>query len=110
MDCIQFRKYLDNYENLDDIQLKALFDHADECEECHKELDFFNSIINTAASIPVPEMPADFIEQVNKRIDAQPINTSFVYKLNVVSRKYAAVAACLAIGIVVGFSKLMKTK
>lgn len=105
MDCSQFRKYLDNYENLDDLQLKMLYDHAEVCEECRRELEFFNSIMKTVASVPVPEMPVDFIEQVNKKIDAQPEKKGFIYNFSVISKRYAAVAACVAIGLVVGLNK-----
>jgi hypothetical protein len=105
MDCSQFRKYLDNYENLDDLQLKFLHEHAEVCEDCRSELDFFNSVINTVASVPVPEMPADFIEQVNKRIDAEPAKKGFIYNFSIASKKYAAVAACIAIGLVVGLNR-----
>lgn len=105
MDCSQFRKYLDNYENLDDLQLKMLYDHAEVCEECRRELEFFNSIMKTVASVPVPEMPVDFIEQVNKKIDDEPEKKGFIYNFSDISKKYAAVAACVAIGLVVGLNK-----
>lgn len=103
MNCSEFRALLDNYANLSEDDLKKLNSHADECAVCRAELEFFNSIMSTAASVSFPEPPQDFLDKVNKRIDSIPHGFGRItYNIRVNSKRYAALAACLIVGVTVG--------
>ena len=100
---------LDNYAGLTDAELSELEKHAAECEACRGELGFFKSIMNTASVIPVPEPPLDLIDKVNSRIDRIPAATRRLDSLKNNARAHIrpimTVAACLAVGIVVGLNQ-----
>ena len=108
MDCCEFNRMLDDHENLTEPELKELNAHAAGCEACRAELEFYRSIINTAATIPVPDPPADLIDRVNSRIDSMPVMTGrFDGIRNGVRRnirRIMTVAACLAVGLIVGLN------
>lgn len=106
MDCGSFGKYLDNYENLNEDEKLEMTEHAAECESCSKELDFMLSIIETSKSLPKIELPSDFIEKLNVRIDAEEKkkrSASVRLAVNVRKnwRQYTAAAACLALVAVI---------
>jgi hypothetical protein len=108
MNCSEFRTALDNYASLDDRQLVALKCHAELCEQCHSELEFFESILKTTASVPFPEPPADLIDKVNSRIDNESKivgglkNVAYGIRNN--ARRYSTIAACLVVGIAIGIN------
>ena len=106
MDCSAFRKALDSYANLSELQKNELSEHACVCEECQRELDFFNSITQTAASVPFIEPPKDLLKLINERIDNESDdNTAGVsYKFRTISKRYAALAACIVLGLTVGLN------
>lgn len=105
MNCFSFRELLDNYEELDENQLKELECHAESCEECRGELEFFRSIIQTTASIPMINPPEDLLDKINARIDKEPAvirtGSRILYSIKSNARRYASVAACLAVGLAV---------
>ncbi|MGM9936807.1 MAG: anti-sigma factor family protein [Candidatus Ornithomonoglobus sp.] len=108
MNCSEFRKSLDNYELLDDRGLADMECHAQMCDMCRSELEFYKSIIQTTASIPIPDPPADLIDKVNARIDNEPrlagtVN-NIVWSVRTNARRYATLAACLAVGLAVSLN------
>lgn len=108
MICSEFLDLLDSYETLDEKQHTSLCNHAALCENCHKELEFFKSIIETSASIPYPAPPKTLIADINARLDREPVVLSrvarFKYNIRANSRGLATVAACLAVGVAVGLN------
>lgn len=108
MNCSEFGELLDNFAALDESRRKEMEEHAAECEQCQNELEFYKSIIAITASLPFPEPPNNLIESVNKRIDgeskAKRLFNNIVFEVRNNSRRYAAIAACLALGLVVGFN------
>lgn len=108
MDCLEFRQLFDNYAKLDDVELKILENHAENCTECRAELEFFQSIIKTTASIPLPKPPENLIKAVNDRIDNEPRLISTVRgagdRLRAYSKRYATIAACVAMGLAIGLN------
>ncbi len=105
MNCSEFRALLDNYANLNDSDLQRLNSHADECAECRAELEFFDSIMKTAASVSFPEPPEDLPDRINKQIDLMPSGFGRItHSIRVNSKRYAALAACLIVGVTVGLN------
>ncbi len=107
MVCSEFFKLLDNYENLTEVELLDLDRHSVECESCCKEYEFFKSITATVSALPCPEPPADLIAKVNKQIDELPLVSGRFNILNSIknnSYRYATIAACLVVGLVVGLN------
>ena len=108
MICSEFFKLLDSYETLDENQLMSLENHAAECSDCNNELKFFKSIIKTSASIPCPDPPKTLMADINRALDseAKPVVTFTRVLENIREnvRTYATVAACFAVGIVVGLN------
>ena len=108
MDCCEFNRMLDNYAGLTDAELSELEKHAAECEACRGELEFFRSIMDTTAQLPVPEPPLDLIDKVNSRIDRIPAATRRLDSLKNGARAHIrpimTIAACLAVGLVVGLN------
>ena len=112
MNCSDFNRFLDRYTNLNAEEKDYMNNHAAICENCRKELEFFNAINKTAASLPCPPAPVDLLERINKEIDrieeTEPVRFKFTDKFarnikkNV--RYYAAFAACLAVGITVAIN------
>lgn len=106
MNCEIFRKYLDNYENLTAEEKLEMTLHTQTCEKCRMELDFMLSIIETTKSLPKIEPPADFMDNLNIRIDMEEKKKRQLAKriLRNVQRnwkQYAAAAACFALVAVV---------
>lgn len=108
MDCSEFNRLLDNYENLSSNELDEMNNHAQNCDNCKSDLEFYKSIMLTAASLPVLEPPADLIEKVNSRIDNLPKYQSGLDKainnFRYNAKRYASLAACIAVGLVVGLN------
>lgn len=109
MNCLEFRKSLDSYELLDDRAITDMECHAQMCDSCRSELEFYKSIIQTTASIPMPAPPPDLIDKVNARIDSEPgLNrtvNNIVWSVRNNARRYAALAACLIVGLAVGLNR-----
>ena len=105
MTCEKFAEMLDNYESLTDEEKALMSEHANVCEACRRELDFMRSMINAVRTLPEIKVPDDFLENLNKRIDAEETPT----RRSVVAghilhnwQKYSAVAACLVLAVVIG--------
>lgn len=113
MDCKKFAAMLDSYADLSDEQLRELEEHAMNCEQCREELDFYRSIMNTAASLPTIEPPEDLLSRINDEIDKQNTHVrnrvfnSIVLNIRTNIRHYATAAACLLVGVVVGLNGRM---
>ena len=105
MTCEQFAQMLDNYESLADEEKALMEEHAKVCEACCRELDFMRSMINAVKTLPELKVPDDFLENLNKRIDAEEIP---VKRMGIAGhirynwQKYSAVAACLVLVAVIG--------
>ncbi len=108
MVCSEFFSMLDNYENLTENEKSDLNSHSAECESCRNEFEFFKSITNTVSALPCPEPPSDLIKKVNKQLDEMQLPTSgfsiFINNIKRNSYRYASIAACLAVGLVVGLN------
>lgn len=113
MDCQKFAAMLDSYADLSDEQVKELEEHAMNCEQCRAELDFYRSVMNTAASLPMIEPPEDLLSRINDEIDKQNTHVrnrvfnSIVLNIRTNIRHYATAAACLLVGVVVGLNGRM---
>ena len=100
MKCEEFGRLLDNYENLTDNEKSEMDRHADMCEKCRQELDFFISMLSTVRTLPAIEPPADFIDTLNARLDAEdnkPSQNKIVYHIRKNWKQYASLAACIAL-------------
>ena len=105
MTCEEFAKMLDNYESLTNEEKALMSEHADGCEMCRRELDFMRSMINAVKTLPELKVPDDFLENLNKRIDAEvkPVRQRGIAgHIRYNWQKYSAVAACLALAAVIG--------
>ena len=113
MDCQKFSAMLDSYANLDDEQIKELEEHAMNCKKCRLELEFFRSIISTAADLPTIEPPADLLSRINDELDKQNSHIGvrtidrITRNVRVNIRRYATAAACLLVGVIVGLNSGM---
>ena len=105
MNCEDFGRYLDNYENLTASEKSQMLEHAAMCEKCQAELDFFLSMIATANSLPKIEPPADFMDSLNARLDAEDKRvvsaSKIAYHIRRNWKQYTAAAACLALVTVI---------
>lgn len=106
MDCDKFNEYLDSYENLSDETKLEMDKHSQECENCKSELEFMRSIISTAKSLPDINIPVDFIEKLNVRIDEEEkkkarITRRVIRNVRRNWKQYTAAAACFALVAVV---------
>lgn len=107
MECKEFRKMLDSYVGLSDEKLVELSKHAAECKDCKSELDFYLSIVNCTSQMPIPAPPPKLIAEVNAKLDSAPKRTAKLKlrsSIGMYSKRYAAVAACLAVGLAVGLN------
>ncbi len=111
MNCPEFRESLDNYELLDDRELADFECHAQLCDACRRELEFYKSIIQTTASLPIPDPPVDLVDRVNARIDNESklnrMISGIAWSVRNNAYRYAAVAACLVVGLAVGLNSGM---
>lgn len=101
MICSEFFELLDNYELISDEKRLEMEQHAQECESCRKELEFFHDVLKISASIPSPSAPNSLIDEVNKRLDTEHISA---IKFRPDFRVLSTVAACLTIGLAVGIN------
>ena len=105
MTCEKFAQMLDNYENLTNEEKSLMSEHAAQCETCRRELEFMRSIIDAVQTLPEMKVPDDFLENLNKRIDAEvkPVNrTGIAGHIKYNWQKYSAFAACLVLVAVIG--------
>ena len=103
MNCEEFRVMLDNYANLTDEEKLGLAAHADECPNCKAELDFLMSVINSVNTLPKIEPSADFLDRLNKRIDAEEKSGKKIWKsFKRYSVEYSGIAACLLLAACIG--------
>lgn len=107
MDCNMFREMLDNYENLTEEEKLNMAEHTAVCEECREEFDFFMSIMNSVKTLPEMEVPDDFLENVNKRIDAEVKGDKIIRMIRKNWKQYSTVAACLIVAVVIGVNSDM---
>lgn len=108
MNCSEFKELLDDYALLDAEGLRGLEAHALICAECGRELEFYRSVIQTTASLPIPDPPEDLIDKINARIDAEPrLRIAAERAARTAGRsiyRYGTIAACLAVGLAVGLN------
>lgn len=103
MDCIEFQKMMEDYENLSDEQKKFLKEHAEECVECASFLDEYEQMLETLKSMPKLTAPDNFLSDLNKRIDSEcPKRNKFLVHIRRYSYRYSAAAACIALLAVIG--------
>lgn len=116
MDCEKFKNYLDEYENLNETDKLEMNKHASECANCRSELDFMLAIMETAKSLPKIEPPADFMEKLNIRIDAeekkkQNIAMRVLKNMHKNWKQYTVAAACFAlVAVVTSNSQMLVNK
>lgn len=106
MNCDKFNECLDNYENLSDETKLEMDKHVLECANCKSELEFMRSIISTAKSLPDINVPVDFMEKLNVRIDEEEkkkarITRRVMRNVRRNWKQYTAAAACFALVAVV---------
>ncbi len=103
MDCIEFQKIMEDYENLSDEQKKLLKEHTECCVECASFLDEYEQMLETLKSMPKLTAPDNFLSDLNKRIDSErPKISKFLVHIKRYSYRYSAVAACIALLAVIG--------
>ena len=102
MRCEDSRVMLDNYANLTDEEKARLNEHAEHCPECKAELDFLLSVIDAVNTLPNIEPPSDFLDKLNKRIDAEERKNKGIWAaLKRNCRTYSGLAACLLLAAVI---------
>lgn len=102
--CEEFGKMLDNYEHLTDEEKLSLNEHAAQCAHCREELDFMLRMLDQLNTLPAIEVPADFSDKLNKRLDLER-GVGFGRMLSSVRRnyrRYSTVAACLMLAVIIG--------
>ena len=103
MDCIEFQKMMEDYENLSDEQKKLLKEHTKGCAECAAFLDEYEQMLETLKSMPKLTAPDNFLSDLNKRIDSEcPKRNKFLVHIKRYSYRYSAAAACIALLAVIG--------
>ena len=107
MNCDKFNECLDNYENLSDEtkQRKWINTHWN-VQIAKVNLKFMRSIISTAKSLPDINVPVDFMEKLNVRIDEEEkkkarITRRVMRNVRRNWKQYTAAAACFALVAVV---------
>lgn len=104
MHCEEFIELLDRYESIDDLDRECMDAHCELCDECRKEMDFYKAINNISAFIPCPAPPKTLIAEVNAKLDAMEV-APVVHRTKSWSiKRYATLAACLAVGVAVGIN------
>ena len=106
MDCKSFMKNLDNYEMLSEDAIEEMKLHAVSCEACRREMDFMLSVMETVKNLPKIEPPADFMDNLNIRIDAEEkkklrISSRIARNIQHNWKQYTAAAACFALVAVI---------
>lgn len=106
MKCDEFSKMLDNYENLTENERADMYAHSEECAKCKKELDFMLSVKNALRTLPKLEVPSDFIDKLNERIDREEAvvtrRDKLMRHIKTNGRRYSAIAASLVLAAVIG--------
>lgn len=105
MQCEDFARMLDNYENLTEEEKIQMTAHTDVCPDCKKEFEFMQSIISVTKTLPRLSVPDNFLETLNERIDAEEVVTdkrSVIAHLKYNWQKYSAVVASLLLVAVIG--------
>ena len=111
-ECEKFNKLLDKLIENDDIsdEDKAFMEkHSCSCDTCKQELGFVKSITKTLHDLPKLEVPSDFKDKVNARIDTELKITPIKRFAGHIVRnggRYSAVAACLVLAVVIGFGPM----
>lgn len=88
--------------------------HAAECDRCKSEMEFLRAIVSTMHTLPNVEMPTDFLDTLNARIDEEidgenkeeyikPI-VRVAHNFHHNWKRYVAVAACFALVAVITFN------
>jgi hypothetical protein len=99
MKCEEFMRQLDNYECLTDAQKAEMNEHTLICERCREELDFYLSIVAEARNLPPIDVPPDFLDKLNEKLDMEDTakKTGIAYYAKRYWKQYAACAAGLAL-------------
>lgn len=114
MTCTEFSKYLDDYmiNNLSDDLSDKMRAHIESCEKCRAEYEFAEKIAGHLHNMDKVEVSDNFLDKVNKRIDAQNYSDNkFHIRFNglngklkklIANRKFltGAAAACLFVVII----------
>lgn len=105
MNCEEFGRCLDRYEELTDAEKCAMAEHTAVCEECGREMDFFLSMMATVKSLPKIQPPADFMDTLGARLDAEDIKIArtpvALHNVRANLRRYVTIAACFALVAVI---------
>ena len=104
MHCEEFIELLDRYESIDDLDRECMDAHCELCDECRKEMDFYKAINNISAFIPCPDPPKTLIAEVNAKLDAMEVAPVPYRSKSWSIKRYATLAACLAVGVAVGIN------
>lgn len=103
MDCIEFQKMMEDYENLSDEQGNLLTAHAKDCDKCAAFLKEYNQMLEALKSMPKLTAPDNFLSDLNKRIDSENLKRNkFFIHIKRYSYRYSAAAACIVLLAVIG--------
>ena len=106
IDCKRFAELLDSYIDGDISQADKISCHVhiSECASCKAEYEFAKRIHDTLHTLPAPEVPAGFLDDINKKIDEGAFRDTEPRIRRIVRNPaaYSAVAAGLALAVVVG--------
>ncbi|MFH1062311.1 MAG: zf-HC2 domain-containing protein [Candidatus Omnitrophota bacterium] len=74
MDCKDCKKLLSKFldHELDQKQQKIMTKHIEDCPACAQSLESITEMVNMMHKIKAINPPADFVENVNKRLDQLP--------------------------------------
>lgn len=99
--------YIDN--ELSEEEADFVKQHLESCAECRKEYAFIASMLENLSSMPEPELPKDFHENLMRKVRAAaPTKKTYYFDFKRIAG-FAAAAAVIALSVV-SFMNLENTK
>ena len=96
--CEKAESMIDAYldDDLTNDQKEEFLAHISSCDNCKSALDFAKNVKDTLSSLPQIEVPQDFLSGIHEKIKAEKKPNKLIYL-----RRYAGLAACLMIAVVI---------
>lgn len=105
MDCMEFQKLTEDYENLSDENKNRMQKHIEACSECAELFDEYKEMCEVLKTMPRLTAPDDFVLNLNKRIDRENnAKSRFLNNIKKYSYRYGAAAACITLITIVGIN------
>lgn len=106
-ECEEFLSKTEAYIDgeLSDEEKKRISLHLEKCPDCHSELEFAKAVRSAVKAYGTPPVPENFLDGVNKAIDAQNKKKRIDFGRMLGRRCVSAVAACLVIAAVLSLNE-----